>query len=202
MSTSLTLPAWSETGISCSQPPTFYRPGDLFTIAFCAIPRHRISILVDIPARAGLRPDAFPRDTLIRATLPAASPQALRGIHTDRSTPLSCSVSPLPTASHPRVGTGNASRPMLRVGPASPPPTPTRHTGLPALPWPLSRPSAFGASAFGASACGARGLPRQGPARYSGPLPSVHSPLHLSDSALSVQRVACLPNRLASSRRG
>ena len=42
----------------------------------------------------------------------------------------------------------------------------------------------------------------QCPARYPGPLPSVHSPLHLSDSALLFQRVACLPNRLASSRRG
>jgi hypothetical protein len=29
------------------------------------------------------------------------------------------------TASHPRVGTGNVSRPLLRVGPAIPPPTPT-----------------------------------------------------------------------------
>ena len=106
MSTSLTLPAWSETGISCSQPPTCYRPGDLFTIACCAIPRHRISILVDIPARAGLRPDASPRDTLTRATLPAAPPLALRAYHTDRSTPMSCSVSPLSTASHPRVGVG------------------------------------------------------------------------------------------------
>ena len=33
------------------------------------------------------RPDAFPRDPLKRATLPAASPQALRATHTTRAPP-------------------------------------------------------------------------------------------------------------------
>ena len=74
----------------------------------------------DIPARAGHEPVASPRDTLTRATLPAAPPPALRANHTDRLTPPSCSVSPLSIASHPRVGVGNALRPMLRVGPAKP----------------------------------------------------------------------------------
>ena len=91
--------------------------------------------------------------------------------HTDRSTPLSCSV-PLLTASHPRVGAGNVSRPLLRVGPAIPPPTPTPAHGTHCPPI-----RAYGASAFGAISV---------PPDLSGPLPSVHSPLHLSDSALSV----------------
>ncbi len=39
-----------------------------------------ISTLVEIPARAGREPDAFLRDTLMRATLPAAPPQALHAI--------------------------------------------------------------------------------------------------------------------------
>jgi hypothetical protein len=50
------------------------------------------------------------------------------------------------------------------------------------------RLSAYGASAFGASAFGAISVPPD----LSGPLPSVHSPLQLSDSALSVS-ARCLP---------
>jgi hypothetical protein len=49
--------------------------------------------LRDIPARAGHGLDASPRDTLIRATLPAASPQALCAHHSDRQTPLSLAPS-------------------------------------------------------------------------------------------------------------
>ncbi len=95
--------------------------------------------------------------------------------HTDRSTPLSCSVpQALLTASHPRVGAGNVSRPRLRVGPAA--------HGTHCLPVATSSsrpaPSALEPTALR--------LRRISPARLSGPLPSVHSPLHLSDSAPSV----------------
>ena len=47
------------------------------------------------PARAGLEPDASPRDTLTRATLPAAPPQALRAIpHGSLDTPVMLRPSP------------------------------------------------------------------------------------------------------------
>jgi hypothetical protein len=159
-------------GISCSHPPACYKPCDPFTSSpFCAIPRHRISIVVDIPARAGQRPDAFPRDTLTRATLPAAPPQALRAIRTDRSTPPSCSV-PLPHSFSPSGWNGECiSRPMMRVGPAIPPPTPTPAHGTRCPPLGRAAASASGAISV---------LPD-----FSVSLPSVHSPLHrgLSDSA-------------------
>ena len=98
------------------------------------------------------------------------------------------------------------------VGPAIPPPTPTPAHGTHCPPFGRLAASAFGASACGASACGAR-LRRlrlrriSVPPDLSGPLPSVHSPLHLSDSALSVQRVASLcsargPGRRRHGRRG
>ena len=144
------------------------------------------STLVEIPPAPALSRTP-PRAT--RSRVPRS--QRLRRrrfapFHTDRSTPLSCSV-PLLTASHPRVGAGNVSRPLLRVGPAIPPPTPTPAHGTHCPPI-----RAYGASAFGAISV---------PPDLSGPLPSVHSPLHLSDSALSVS-ARCLPNRLARSRRG
>ena len=84
--------------------------------------------------------------------------------HTDRLTPLSCSV-PLLTASHPRVGAGNVSRPLLRVGPAIPPPTPTPAHGTHCPPF-----GRFAASAFGASACGAAASPRGFAASVSRPI--------------------------------
>ena len=59
--------------------------------------------------------------------------------------------SPSPTASHPRVGTGNASRPRLRVGPAIPPPTPTPAHGTHCPPFGRFAASAFGASGSAAS---------------------------------------------------
>ena len=134
-----------------------------------------------IPARAGHGPDASPRDTPIRATLPAAPPQALRALHSDHQTPLSHAPSLPSIASHPRVGSGNVSRPLLRVGPAIPPPSPTPAHGSHCPP--IGR--------FATSAFGARLRRISVPPDLSGPLPGVHSPFHLSDSALSVQRVAC-----------
>ncbi len=47
--------------------------GRVVCISLC-----RTSTLVEIPARAGQEPAASPRDTLTRATLPAAPPPALR----------------------------------------------------------------------------------------------------------------------------
>ncbi len=110
--------------------------------------------------------------------------------------------------SHPRVGAGpgnhdaSPSRGLCAVGLAIPPPTPTpaHWTHCP----PFGR---FAASAFGASACqsrcGAARLRLQVrlrrisvptvPPDLSGPLPGVHSPLQLSDSALCSAR--CLPAR-------
>ena len=139
-----------------------------------------------LPARAGHGPDASPRDTLIRATLPAASPQALRALHSDHQTPLSLAPSLPSTASHPRVGSGNVSRPLLRVGPAIPPPSPTPAHGSHCPPIGRFAASAFGASAFGA-APSARGFAASvSRPIYRVPLPGVHSPFHLSDSALSL----------------
>ena len=151
-----------------------------------------------LPARAGHGPDASPRDTLIRATLPAASPQALCALHSDHQTPLSLAPSLPSTASHPRVGSGNVSRPLLRVGPAIPPPSPTPAHGSHCPP--IGRFAA--ASAFGA-APSARGFA----ASVSRPIYRVpcrvYIPLSTFPILLSLfQRVACLPNRLASSRRG
>jgi hypothetical protein len=48
---------------------------------------------------------------------------------------------PLQTASHPRVGTGNVSRPRLRVGLAIPPPTPTPADGTYCPPMAALRPA-------------------------------------------------------------
>jgi hypothetical protein len=78
---------------------------------------------------------------------------------------------------------------------------PLWHTGLTALSLAALRP-APSARAPTALRLRREASPHQCPARSSGPLPSVHSPLHLSNSAPSVQRVACLPNRLARPRRG
>ena len=134
------------------------------------------------PARAGLEPDASPRDTLTRATLPAAPPQALRAHHSDRSTPLSRSVSLSLTASHPRVGAGNVSRPLLRCrhGEPATDPTPAHGTHCP----PIGR---FRVQAPSARAPSAQSVSRPifgSSAECTFPSPPL----------LSVQRVACLPN--------
>ena len=192
MSTSLTLPARSETGFSCLSAYSVHITKRCDPRAAFAQLRWSSFDPRDIPARAGHGPDASPRDTLTRATLPAAPPHALRANHTDRSTPRLAPSLPFPQlltlglewGMHRGLRCASAGEARHR------PPHGTRDS-LPSL-WPLSRPSAFGASAFGASAFGARGLPRQGPARYSGPLPSVHSPLHLPDSALLCS-ARCLP---------
>jgi hypothetical protein len=60
------IPDWSGTGISCWRPPGPYKPCDPFT-------RRHISILVDTPA-------------------PAKTGRLPARIHTDRSTPLSCTT--------------------------------------------------------------------------------------------------------------
>ena len=113
--------------------------------------------------------------------------------------PVSRSASLPLTASHPRVGAGNVSRPLLRCrsgDPATDPHSGTRDS-LPSL-WPLCGqrlrrgPGAFGAS--GSAASVSRPIYRV--------LCRVYIPLSTLPILLSVQRVACLPNRLASSRRG
>ncbi len=127
--------------------PGSYNQALLKTSSLCAITRVVFRSSWYIPARVGPRRYASPRVTLMRATLPAASPQALRAPHSDRQTPPSLAPFLPFTASHPRVGTGNVSRPRLRVGPAIPPPSPTpaHRSHCP----PIGR---FAASAFGASA--------------------------------------------------
>ena len=55
-----------------------YNPRRLAIVSLLRDHRSIQSDLRGIPARAGPRPDASPRDTLTRATLPAAPPQALR----------------------------------------------------------------------------------------------------------------------------
>lgn len=157
-----------------------------------------------LPARAGHGPDASPRDTLIRATLPAASPQALRALHSHHQTPLSHAPSLSSTASHPRVGSGNVSRPLLRVGPAIPPPSPiTPHSGtrvsLPSH-WPL-RGQRLRRKRLRRGAFGARLRRISVPPDLSGPLAGCTFPFPPFRFCSLFQRVA-LPNRLASSRRG
>jgi len=124
---------------------------------------------------------------------PSGSAAGASRHHSDRRTFLVSRRLPLQTASHPRVGTGNVPRPRLRVGLAIPPPTPTPAHGTHCPPMAASAASAFGASACGASACGAISVPPD----FSGPLPSVHSPLHLFDSALLFS-ARCLPAKSTS----
>jgi hypothetical protein len=75
---------------------------------------------------------------------------------TDRRPCLSLRLS-LSIASHPRVGSGNVSRPPLRVGPAIPPQSPTTAHGSHCPPIGRCATSAFGASACG-EAPSARGF--------------------------------------------
>jgi hypothetical protein len=75
-------------GCSCLCPAGLYIPARLVTSSLSSLPVRvqvpvdRLSTLVEKPARAGQEPDASPRDTLTRATLPAAaaaaSPPALQ----------------------------------------------------------------------------------------------------------------------------
>jgi hypothetical protein len=149
-----------------------------------------------IPARAGHRPDASPRDTLTRATLPVAPPPALPPL---RPPDTSClAPSPSPTASHPRVGTGNAIAAFAarRSGdPATDPHSGTRDS-MPS-PWPLRgqrlRRKRLRRERLRRNQC---------PARFFGSSAECAFPSPPLRFCSSVQRVACLPNRLASSRRG
>jgi hypothetical protein len=113
----------------------------------------------DIPARADHGPDASPRDTLIHATLPAASPQALCAHHSDRQTSLSLAPS-LPFSQLLTLGLERGMYRCLCCASArrSRHRPPLRHTGLTALPLAAFAASAFAASASGASAFGARGF--------------------------------------------
>ena len=91
LSTSLTLPARADR-LSCffSVPASdIYQPLRN-PCSLCAATRVVYSSWT--PTRADLRSGASPRDTLTRATLPAAPPQALRAIHSDRRL-ASCTVS-------------------------------------------------------------------------------------------------------------
>ena len=106
-----------------------------------------------------------------------------------RSASVSPSCSQLLTLGY---GAGNDSRGLGCAGPGEPATDP--HSGI--------RDSLPSLAPFGAAPSAQAAPPRQCPARFSGPMPSVHSPLRPSDSALCSQRVACLPNRLARIRRG
>ena len=107
----------------------------------------------------------------LQCLAPDGSP-ALSLVHADRLTPRISRR--LPLQALPQLLTlglerGMPSRPMLRVGPAIPPPTPTPAHGTHCPPFGRAAASAFGAISV--------------PPDFLGPLPSVHSPLHLSDSA-------------------
>jgi hypothetical protein len=137
------------------------------------VPSWVISILVETPASTG-------QTQLIRATLPAALPQAFRAIHTDRLTPLPCSV-PLP---HSISSSGWSGECIAASAVPSAPLTPLRNT----------LPSKYS-------------LPSQAPAALAPLAQSVshptywvlcrmYIPLFTFPILLSLlQRVACLPNR-------
>ena len=97
------------------------------------------------------------------------------------------------TASHPRVGMGNAFRGLGCAGPGEPANKP--HSGTRDS---LTTHGSYAASACGASASGAApSAPSASAGRvsvppdFSGPVPSVHSPLHPSDSGLCSALPAC-----------
>ena len=90
---------------------------------FCE--NHAVSSTHVVPSStrppAGPEPDAFPRGPLSRATLPAASPQALRATHTTRTPPCpACRLSLFLTASHPRAWSGECSHCLGCAGPGDP----------------------------------------------------------------------------------
>ena len=187
LSTSLTLPGFVPTGKHVCGPLSFIIRCNLHRLAFARPPKASIGSFVVYP------PAPAPGRTPPRATR-SRVPRSQRLRRRRFAPPLrppDVFVSrrlPLQTASHPRVGTGNVPRPRLRVGLAIPPPTPTPAHGTHCPPM-----AAFAASAFGASACGAISVPPD----FSGPLPSVHSPLHLFDSALLFS-ARCLPAKSTS----
>ena len=164
--------------------------------AFARLPGSYLDPRDNPPASAESRPP--PRAT--RSHVPRS--QRLRRrrfapITRTTDDPVSRSASLPLTASHPRVGTGNVSRPLLHCRSGDPATDPHTAHGTPCPPMVASRPSAFGASAFGA-----RGSTASGSRPIIRVLCRVYIPLSTSPILLSVQRVACLPNRLASSRRG
>ena len=139
------------------------------------------------PPAPGRRPDAFPRGPLSRATLPAAaaSPQP----HTRPGRPRAPLVVSIAFSQLLTLGPslGECSRGLGCTGPAwaIPPPTPTQAYlyGTQSLP----SHGRYAASAFGA--CGSAASVSS---PFSGPMPSVHSPLRAYDSAdCSQRRVAC-----------
>ena len=90
---------------------------------------------------------------------PSGSAAGASRVHADRLTPRVSRRLPLPQLLTLGLERGMPSRPMLRVGPAIPPPTPTPAHGTHCPPLGRSAASAFGASAFGASAFGAISVP-------------------------------------------
>ena len=192
VSTSLTFPAWSDGQLGFISVLGYITKRGLNSAAFARSP----GSLFDprgIPARAGHGPDASPRDTLTRATLPAAPPQALRattqtaGRFSSRTVSLSKQLLTLGLERGMYRGLGCASAWRSRHRP------PLRHTGLTALPWPLSRPAPSARAPAAPSV--SRPIFRV-PCRVCIPLST------FSILLFCFQRVACLPNRLASSRRG
>ena len=156
------------------------------------------------PTRADLRSGASPRDTLTRATLPAAPPQALRAIHSRRlASGFQVRLSPglRLTASHPRVGMGNAFRGLGCAGPGEPATDPHSSTrnSLPTLGRYRDAGGQPELSAFGASASRRRRRVSVPPSDFSGPVPSVHSPIHPSDSALCSSSARCLTATVSTS---
>ena len=108
--------------------------------------------LVWYPPTPGHRPDAFQRGPLSRATLPAASPQALRATHTTWAPPCpACRLSLFFTVSHPRVWNGVCSRGLGCAGPGDPATDPNSGNRDSLLSHCRSAASAFGASGSAAS---------------------------------------------------
>ena len=128
LSTSLTLPGFVPTGKHVCGLLVYIIPGALLRLAFARPPKASIGSFVVYP------PAPAPGRTPPRATR-SRVPRSQRLRRRRFAPPLrppDVFVSrrlPLQTASHPRVGTGNVSRPRLRVGLAIPPPTPTPADG-------------------------------------------------------------------------
>ena len=194
MSSSLSLPASSRTAF-CFAPALPFDARRRVSLAAFLRKSHGLNRLVCCLPAPGRQLDAFPRGPLLRATLPAAPPQALRATHTTvgLAPPFpACRLSLLLTASHPRVLSRECSRGLGCAGSGDPATDP--HSYI--------RDSLPSHGRSSASAFGARGSTASVSRPISGPVPSVHSPLRTSDSALCYQRAACLPNRLARVHRG
>ena len=177
----LSRPRAERPCVSPQHSPLTYKRRRRVSLAAFLLKSHGLHRLVRFPSAPGCRPDAFPRGPLSRATLPAALPQALRAIHTPRAPPCpACRLSLLLTALHPRVWSGECSCSLGYTDPGDPATDP--HSGIRDS---LPSHGRSAARAFGASGSAAS-LSRP----ISGPMPSVHSPLRTSDSALCYQRVA------------